>query len=59
MPDINDRVGRLEVDMASAQVEIRIQNKELFTRVKRLEAVLIAAQSATILMLLTILTKMG
>jgi len=45
--------------MASAQVEIRIQNKELFTRVKRLEAVLIAAQSATILMLLTILTKMG
>jgi hypothetical protein len=59
MPDLDERVGRLEVDMASAQVEIRIQNKELFTRVNRLEAVLIAAQSATILMLLTILTKMG
>ena len=59
MAALVERVGKLEVDMAAAQTEIRIQNKELFTRVKRLEAVLIAAQSATILMLLTILTKMG
>ena len=59
MPDLDERVGKLEVDMAMAQTEIRIQNKELFMRVKRLEAVLLAAQSATIIMLLTILTRMG
>lgn len=58
MPDLDERVGRLEVDMASAQVEIRIQNKELFTRVKRLEAVLIATSGATIVMLITILERM-
>lgn len=57
--DIEDRVGALERDMTAIQTEVRIQFKEVFTRVKRLETVLIATSGATIIMLLTILSRMG
>jgi len=59
MPDINERVSMLEKDMAAVQTEVRIQFKEVFTRIKRLETVLIATSGATIIMLLTILSRMG
>tara|TARA_R100001377_G_scaffold68363_1_gene43642 strand:+ start:102 stop:281 length:180 start_codon:yes stop_codon:yes gene_type:complete len=59
MPDINERVSALERDMAAVQTEVRIQFKEVFTRIKRLETVLIATSGATIIMLLTILSRMG
>tara|TARA_R100000951_G_scaffold17960_1_gene14317 strand:+ start:117 stop:296 length:180 start_codon:yes stop_codon:yes gene_type:complete len=59
MPDINERVSALERDVVALQTEVRIQFKEVFTRIKRLEAVLIATSGATIVMLLTILTRMG
>lgn len=58
MPDINERVSALEKDVVALQTEVRIQFKEVFTRIKRLETVLIATSGATIVMLLTILTKM-
>ena len=58
MPDINDRVSALEKDVVALQTEVRIQFKEVFTRIKRLETVLIATSGATIVMLLTILSKM-
>jgi hypothetical protein len=58
MPDINERVSALERDMAAVQTEVRIQFKEVFTRIKRLEAVLIGTSGATILMLLAILNRM-
>tara|TARA_R100000541_G_scaffold26897_1_gene36245 strand:- start:137 stop:316 length:180 start_codon:yes stop_codon:yes gene_type:complete len=58
MPDINERVSSLERDVVALQTEVRIQFKDIFNRVKRLEAVLIATSGATIVMLLTILTKM-
>ena len=59
MQDINERVSALEKDMAAVQTEVRIQFKEVFTRIKRLETVLIATSGATIIMLLTILSRMG
>ena len=48
MQDINERVSALERDMAAVQTEVRIQFKEVFTRIKRLETVLIATSGATI-----------
>ena len=59
MPDIDERVSALERDMAALQTEVRIQFKEVYTRIKRLETVLIATSGATIIMLLTILSRMG
>jgi len=58
MPDINERVSALERDVVALQTEVRIQFKEVFTRVKRIEAVLITTSGATILMLITILERM-
>jgi hypothetical protein len=58
MPDINERVSALERDMIAVQTEVRIQFKEVFTRIKRLETVLIGTSGATILMLLAILNRM-
>jgi len=58
MPDIDERVSALERDMIAVQTEVRIQFKEVFTRIKRLETVLIGTSGATILMLLAILNRM-
>jgi len=55
----DDKLIELEKDMVALQTEVKIQFKELFTRVKRLETTLIAASGAIILMLVTILIKMG
>ena len=57
--DVNERVSKLEKDTIALQTEVRIQFKELFVRVKRLETTLMAASGAIILMLVTILVKMG
>ena len=59
MADIDERVSALEKDVVALQTEVRIQFKEVFTRIKRLETVLIATSGATIIMLLTILSRMG
>jgi len=56
--NIETRVSALEREMTAIQTEVRIQFKEVFTRVKRIEAVLITTSGATILILLTILNKM-
>jgi len=55
----HQRIDSLEKDMVALQTEVKIQFKELFTRVKRLEAIMIGASAAIILMLMTVLTKMG
>jgi hypothetical protein len=55
---MNERVSALERDMIAVQTEVRIQFKEVFTRIKRLETVLIGTSGATILMLLAILNRM-
>jgi hypothetical protein len=58
LANIETRVSALEREMTAIQTEVRIQFKEVFTRVKRIEAVLITTSGATILILLTILNKM-
>ena len=53
------RIDGLEKDVIALQTEVRIQFIEVFTRIKRIEAILLSASGATILMLIAILTKMG
>ena len=53
------RIDGLEKDVIALQTEVRIQFKEVFARIKRIEAILLSASGATILMLIAILTKMG
>ena len=56
--DMDERVSALEKDVVALQTEVRIQFREVFTRIKRLEAVLIGTSGATIIMLITILSRM-
>ena len=55
----HNRIDQLEKDMVALQTEVRIQFKELFVRVKRIETTIMAASGAIMLMLVTILVKMG
>jgi len=55
----HNRIDQLEKDMVALQTEVRIQFKELFVRVKRIETTMMAASGAIMLMLVTILIKMG
>jgi|TARA_B100001093_G_scaffold320760_1_gene306066 hypothetical protein len=59
MADMEERVSALERDVVALQTEVRIQFKEVFTRIKRLEGIMIGASAAIILMLMTVLIKMG
>ena len=52
------RIDELEKDMVALQTEVKIQFKELFVRVKRVETTIIAAAGAIILMLVAILIRM-
>lgn len=54
---MEDRVAALERDVVALKVETTIQFRELFNRVKRLEAVLVASSGAIIALLLTLLSK--
>ncbi len=58
MPDLDNRVGQLERDMIALQTTVKLQHKELFTRLKRLENVLIATSGAILLLCVSILIKM-
>lgn len=55
---MEDRVASLERDVVALKVETTIQFRELFNRVKRLEAVLVATSGATIVLLLTLLSRL-
>ena len=52
------RIDELEKDMVALQTEVKIQFKELFVRVKRVETTIIAASGSIILMLVAILIRM-
>lgn len=52
------RIDNLEKEVVAIKTEVKIQFKDLFGRVKRLEAILIGATGAIIVMLLTVLSKM-
>ena len=53
------RIDALEKEIVAIKTEIRIQFKDLYARVKRLEAILLAATGTILVLLLTVLSKMG
>ena len=53
------RIDALEKEVVAIKTEMAIQFKELFTRVKRLETILIAATGTIILLLFSVLTKVA
>ena len=57
--DAHRRIDEIEPRVTRLETEVHIQFKEVFTRIKRLEAILIGAAGTIIAMLMAILTKMG
>ena len=54
----HQRIDEMQLQIVELRTEAKIQFKDIFNRVKRLESLLIATSRATIVMLLTILSKM-
>jgi|TARA_B110000093_G_scaffold136091_1_gene145828 hypothetical protein len=53
------RIDGLEKEVIAIQTEMRIQFKDLFGRVKRMESIMLAATGAIIALLVAVLTKMS
>lgn len=53
------RIDALEKEVVAIKTEVRIQLKDLFGRVKRLETILIGATGTILVLLFSILAKMG
>lgn len=53
------RIDALEKEIVAIKTEVRIQFKDLFGRVKRLETILIGATGTILVLLFSILAKMG
>ena len=51
----HQRIDEMQLQIVELRTEAKIQFKDIFNRVKRLEAVLVATSGATLVMLLTIL----
>jgi hypothetical protein len=54
----HDRIDGLEKEVIAIKTEVKIQFKDLFGRVKRLESILLAAAAAIIGLLVSVLVKM-
>ena len=55
----HDRIDGLEKEVVAIKTEVKIQFKDLFGRVKRMESIMIAATASIIALLVAVLTKMG
>ena len=55
----HDRIDGLEKEVIAMQTEMKIQFRDLFGRVKRMESIMIAATASIIALLVAVLTKMG
>ena len=55
----HERIDILEKDLIAMQTAIKLQFRDLFSRVKRLETIMLAAFGATLGLLVAVLTKMG
>jgi hypothetical protein len=55
----HERIDGLEKQVIEVKTEVRIQFKEVFTRIKRIESLLIGAAGTIIAMLVAVLMKMG
>ena len=53
------RIDNMEKELVAVKTEVRIQFKEVFTRVKRIESILVAAAGTIIAMLVAVLMKLG
>ena len=54
----HERIDEMQVQVAEIRTEVKIQFREVFTRVKRLEAIMIGASASIIAMLVMVLTRM-
>lgn len=54
----HQRIDNLEKEIIAIKTEVKIQFKDLFGRVKRLETILLAATGTILVMLLTVISKM-
>lgn len=54
----HDRIDNLEKQVVAIKTEVKIQFKDLFGRVKRMESIMIAATGAIITLLVAVLMKM-
>jgi uncharacterized protein YqgV (UPF0045/DUF77 family) len=53
------KIEGLERDVTALKTEVHIQFKEVFTRIKRIESILIGASGAIILLLIGILAQVS
>ena len=56
---IEPKIEQIDRDVTTLKTETRIQFKELFIRIKRVEALLVASAGAIISMLMAILLKLA
>ena len=54
----HERIDDLQIQVAETKTEVKIQFREVFARVKRLEAIMIGASASIIAMLVMVLTRM-
>jgi hypothetical protein len=54
----HERIDDMQVQVAEVRTEVKIQFREVFARVKRLEAIMIGASASIIAMLVMVLTRM-
>ena len=52
------RIDDLQIQVAEIKTEVKIQFREVFARVKRLEAIMIGASASIIAMHVMVLTRM-
>ena len=54
----HERIDEMQIQVAEIRTEVKIQFKEVFARVKRLEAIMIGASASIIAMVVMVLTRM-
>ena len=54
----HERIDDMQIQIAEIRTEVKIQFKEVFARVNRLEAIMIGASASIIAMLVMVLTRM-
>ena len=54
----HERIDDLQMQVAELKTEVKIQFREVFARVKRLEVIMIGASASIIAMLVMVLTRM-
>ena len=54
----HERIDNMEKQVIAIQTEMKIQFKDLFGRVKRMESIMLATTGSIIALLLAVLTKM-